>query len=276
MTTSTINEELGRRVEELEKLREEIRVELHLASHDLRDEWEGLERQIPTRALVPGRKEPTLEAVDTLAHDLRRLREKLWDRKQADATPVASVMTQTMTTCSSGVTLDEVARRMWNDDVGCLVVVDEAGRLTGLVTDRDCLMAARTQGRRLQSIKVDSAMSRTVYPCRPEDSLAAVEDVMKTRQLRRMPVVDAEGRPRGIVTLNDLARESRDRRTTPMWGGVTATLAAIGAPRPKAPALAESLPLVGRSRSAAIRLPEQRAFGPVARKQPTRHMRTSP
>jgi CBS domain-containing protein len=235
MTTSTIKGEQDRRVAELETLRDEIREELHLASHDLRDDWEGLEKQIPFKALAEGGKEPTLEAFDTLVHDLRRLREKLWGRKQAGATPVASVMTQIVITCSSDVTLDEVARKMWDGDVGCLVVVDESGRVSGLVTDRDCLMAAHTQGRRLEAIKVDSAMSREVYSCRPEDSLAAVEDVMKTRQIRRMPVVDGEGRPRGVITLNDLAREAHNFQTTPVWGGVTATLAAIGAPRPKAP-----------------------------------------
>ena len=53
MTTSTIRERLDSRLEELKTLRDEIRVELHLASRDLRDEWEGLEKQIPdSRALA--------------------------------------------------------------------------------------------------------------------------------------------------------------------------------------------------------------------------------
>src|SRR5688572_29899191 len=157
MTTSTIRERLDW-VEERKTLRDEIRVDLHLASRDLRDEWERLEQRIPVKALAEDRKEVTFEVADTLAHDLRHLRGKLWDRRQADAAPMASLMTRMVITCPSGSTLGEVARTMWNDDIGCLVVVDEAGRVSGFVTDRDCLMAAFTQNRRLDAIEVDSAM----------------------------------------------------------------------------------------------------------------------
>ena len=193
------------RLEELKTLRDEIRVELHLASRDLRDEWEGLDKQIPdSRALADQLKEikdASVETFDRLAHDVRRLRDKLLGRKQADATPVSSLMTRPVI----NLPIDRhPGRRRAEDvgsDVGCLVVLDGAGHIAGLITDRDCLMAAHTRGQRLEAMRVDSAMSRSVYSCRPEDSLAAVEDVMKAHQIRRMPVVDAQGLPQGMITI---------------------------------------------------------------------------
>ena len=141
-------------------------------------------------------------------------------------------MTRPVITCPLTDSLDEVARKMWTSDVGCLVVLDDAGHIAGLITDRDCLMAAHTRGQRLEAMQVDSAMSRSVYSCRPEDSLAAVEDVMKAHQIRRMPVVDAEGLPQGMITISDLARATEQPvGPAPSREGVAATLAAISAPR---------------------------------------------
>lgn len=69
-------------------------------------------------------------------------------------------------------------------------------------------MAAMTQGRALSEIRVSSAMSRNLWACRPDDDLSQAESVMRARKVRRLPVVDAEGRLLGILSLSDLARAS--------------------------------------------------------------------
>jgi predicted transcriptional regulator len=72
-------------------------------------------------------------------------------------------------------------------------------------------------------------MSRHVFACTPDDLLDEVEQTMRQRQIRRMPVIDAQNHPIGIVTLNDIARAAQTNGVTAKE--VATTLAAIGAPR---------------------------------------------
>ena len=80
---------------------------------------------------------------------------------------------------------------------------------------------------------VRDAMATKVVTCLPSDTLAHAEKAMADAQVRRVPVVDGQGRPIGIVSLNDLARST-------MSGGkrlaadVVATLAAVCRPRQRA------------------------------------------
>jgi CBS-domain-containing membrane protein len=106
----------------------------------------------------------------------------------------------------------------------------------GMLTDRDVCMATYTQGRGPQhNIPVRDAMAREVFACLPDDNHAEVEDIMRKRRVRRLPVVDLDGRLVGLISLNDLARESARQQTrvqkdlTP--ADVSAMLAAICQPR---------------------------------------------
>lgn len=126
---------------------------------------------------------------------------------------VAQIMSQPAVTCGQDDTLDAVARLMWDHDCGAVPVVGDDGTVVGLVTDRDVCMAAYTQGRTLQTIPVSRAMARQVFSCRPEDSIETAERLMADLRIRRLPVVDGEGRPLGVLSLADIARaamESRD------------------------------------------------------------------
>jgi len=87
-------------------------------------------------------------------------------------------------------------------------VVDQDGVVVAMLTDRDVCMAAFTQGRALGDIRISSAMSKSVWTCRPEDDVKLAEERMRHHRVRRLPVVDAEGRLVGILSLSDLAREA--------------------------------------------------------------------
>jgi CBS domain-containing protein len=121
---------------------------------------------------------------------------------------VSQLMNQSVETCGPDDTLAEAAGKMWQCDIGCLPVLDGEGKLIGMVTDRDVCMAALMEGRALHEIKVSRAMSKEVHGCAPSDSLIAAEEQMRSRQVRRLPVVNAEGHLVGMVSLNDLAREA--------------------------------------------------------------------
>lgn len=119
---------------------------------------------------------------------------------------VSALMTKMVHTCSPYDTLDRVARMMWENDLGALPVVDETGRTTGMVTDRDLCMAAYTQGKALAEIPVWIAASTSVIAARPDDSLELVHDRMRAHRVRRLPVLGERGEPVGIVSMGDLAR----------------------------------------------------------------------
>ncbi len=157
---------------------------------------------------------------------------------------VRQLMTSNVKSCSPEDTLDVVGRRLWDGDVGALVVVSGT-HAVGMITDRDVCMAAYTQRRPLHELVVSSAMSRELHTVRPEDPVDTALRVMKERQVRRLAVVDDAGRPRGLVSMNDLVRESTRPRSTLAPAAVVQALAEVGAPRasaagdrPAAPALA--------------------------------------
>jgi CBS domain-containing protein len=125
---------------------------------------------------------------------------------------------------------------MWERDCGTVPVLDQEGCVVAMLTDRDLCMAAMTQGRALAEVRVSSAMSRNVWTCRPDDDLPEAEAMMRARKVRRLPVVDAEGKLLGILSLSDLARAStapkrgRAQKKSVEPSEVGATLGAISSP----------------------------------------------
>jgi CBS domain-containing protein len=119
---------------------------------------------------------------------------------------VEDLMTTDVGACRPFDSVDRSAKIMWERDCGVVPVVDQEGRVIAMLTDRDICIAALTQGRALGEIHVSSAMSRRLWSCRPKDDLKEAEKVMRVHQVRRLPVVDAEGRLVGLLSISDLAR----------------------------------------------------------------------
>ena len=143
------------------------------------------------------------------------------------------LMTTPTINCHVNDTLNIAAQRMWDADIGALTIVNDDGTLTGIITDRDICMAAYTQGRPLSEILVNSAMAHHVVSVSPDTPIGAVEDLMAKYQLRRIPVVDAQGLPMGVVSMNNLALASVKRDSALKHGvsQVAHTLASICQPR---------------------------------------------
>jgi CBS domain-containing protein len=116
------------------------------------------------------------------------------------------LMSHPVVSCSSGATLDHPARLMWEFDCGTIPVVDDDGRLVGMITDRDICMGSLMQGKPLHEIPVRSVMAHDLVSCHADDSVETAEHAMRDNRIRRIPVLDNDRRPLGIVSLNDLAR----------------------------------------------------------------------
>ncbi|HEY2410033.1 MAG TPA: CBS domain-containing protein [Polyangiaceae bacterium] len=151
-----------------------------------------------------------------------------------------TLMTSPVCTCSEDDSLEQAARIMWESDVGCVVVIDEQEHPVGMLTDRDALMAAYTQGVPLRAARVSSAMSREPLKCSSDMHLKEIEQAMQSAQIRRVPVVNSDGKLVGIVGLGDIARSSQDLplHVTEV-PGVAKTLACVTQPRSREVAAAE-------------------------------------
>src|SRR5689334_20785665 len=146
---------------------------------------------------------------------------------------IEQVMHRPVCVCGIDQTANDAARTMWERDIGTVVVVDDDGRVAGIVTDRDVCMAAYTRGVSLSEIPLRMVMTPDVSTCRPSDPIDHVERLMAANQVRRVPVVDGAQRPVGMLSLNDLARAAKRAGPshTKEVDGVAQTLAAICEPR---------------------------------------------
>jgi CBS domain-containing protein len=148
---------------------------------------------------------------------------------------VSELMTSAVKACSTNDNLQRAAQIMWENDCGIVPVVDGEGRVVGMVTDRDICMAAYMHGQPLWQIPVSNTMATKVHGVRESDPIDVVETLMRRVQVRRVPVVDGDGRLKGILSMNDLARHahrSTSRKANGLSGdSIMQTLAAICEPR---------------------------------------------
>jgi CBS domain-containing protein len=146
------------------------------------------------------------------------------------------IMSTRLHTCSAEDTLQDVAGIMWESDIGCVPVLDRDERVVGMITDRDICMLAYRQRARLDQLHAHEAISSVLHTCKPDDTVHEIEILMSANRVRRLPVVDGEGRLCGIVSLNDIARAAPLMKDVEEPGlearHVAATLAAVSIHRP--------------------------------------------
>jgi CBS domain-containing protein len=118
--------------------------------------------------------------------------------------------------CQPGDSVSLAADLMRQHNVGSLPVVDTAAsrRLVGIVTDRDLVVKVVAGNRAVDTATVRDAMTANPWSCREDDDLDRAIATMAERQVRRLPVVDAEGRLVGIVAQADVATRLRSDRQT--------------------------------------------------------------
>jgi CBS domain-containing protein len=120
---------------------------------------------------------------------------------------VRDIFSQPAVTAEPSETVIDAARRMRAEHVGDLVVVSPEGRPVGMLTDRDIVVSAVAQSSdRLDRLTVGDVMSRDVVTVHVSDPLDAAVTKMRARGVRRLPVVSADGRTKGIVALDDVLR----------------------------------------------------------------------
>jgi CBS domain-containing protein len=143
-----------------------------------------------------------------------------------------------MTTPVVSVALDDslsaAASRMWERDCGALPVVAGNGQVAGMLTDRDICMATWSRGTAPELISVKDAMSTKLVTCFADDEVQDAAAAMRSSQVRRLPVVDADQCLVGVLSLADIARTAAaandPRQRDELSRGIVSTLAVISQP----------------------------------------------
>ncbi len=120
---------------------------------------------------------------------------------------VGELMTRGVACVRTNDSLSLAARLMWERDCGALPVLQQGGdRVLGVITDRDVCMATFMKSAPPSKILVHTAMSKTLFYCAPWDDIAIAEHLMRSKQIRRLPVLDSAYRLHGMLSFADLAR----------------------------------------------------------------------
>jgi CBS domain-containing protein len=117
-------------------------------------------------------------------------------------------MTSEVMSCGADTSLAAAARIMSNRDCGIVPVVDAQKKLLGIVTDRDICLAVATRFRSPEELPVGDVMAKKLYTCSPDDDARAALKLMKNHAVRRLPVVTADGRLSGLISIDDLVLRS--------------------------------------------------------------------
>jgi CBS domain-containing protein len=125
---------------------------------------------------------------------------------------IREVMTSNPCTIDADKPISYAAKMMRDEDVGLAPVV-EGDRLVGTLTDRDIAIRVVAEGHDPDSTKVKDVASKDVVTIDPQQSLDEALRLMAEHQVRRLPVVEEDGRVVGVVAQADVARLADDRKT---------------------------------------------------------------
>ncbi|KGD99975.1 CBS domain-containing protein [Rhizobium sp. YS-1r] len=116
--------------------------------------------------------------------------------------------------------IPEIAKIMKEQDIGAVPVGDN-DRLIGMVTDRDIAIRALLDGRDVSSMSARDVMTPDISYCRSEDTLEEAVQLMETKKIRRLPVIDSNKRMVGILSVGDVSHFGRKRLTDELMKAVS-------------------------------------------------------
>jgi CBS domain-containing protein len=117
---------------------------------------------------------------------------------------VKDIMSHDVEFVNNENTLQEAAEKMKDLDVGELPII-VGNEAVGVITDRDIVIRGVAHGLVPNVATVVDAMTEGIIACKEDDTIEEVARTMSSKKVRRMPVMDADGKLSGMVSLGDLA-----------------------------------------------------------------------
>jgi CBS domain-containing protein len=125
---------------------------------------------------------------------------------------IKDVMTSNPCTVDAGQSVAYAAKMMREEDVGLAPIV-EGDKLIGMLTDRDIAIRVVAEGKSPDQVKVADVASKQVVTIDPQQDLEEALRIMGKHQVRRLAVVEEDGKLVGVVAQADIAREGDDKQT---------------------------------------------------------------
>jgi CBS domain-containing protein len=124
---------------------------------------------------------------------------------------IRDVMTANPVYVSDKDSIRDVARIMAREDTGVVPVCDNSKKIIGMITDRDIVVRLVAEGKDPANAKVNEAMTKNVRAVKEDSTIDEALNVMKSAEVRRVPVVNARNEIVGIVSMGDIAKENQQR-----------------------------------------------------------------
>jgi L-aspartate semialdehyde sulfurtransferase len=121
--------------------------------------------------------------------------------RQTEETPFVAGVMHAAVTCTEKEPIKDVASRIVTRSVNHIIVVDDDGKITGIVTSWD-ITRAMAEGRKALA----DVVSRRVVTAKPDEPLESASKRMAKHNISALPVIDNEGKVLGIVTSEDVSK----------------------------------------------------------------------
>lgn len=104
----------------------------------------------------------------------------------------------------------DAMRRMREERISALVISEDGVRITGIISDRGIMQAITDRGVGVLEEPISSIMATEVVTCSREDPVSSIMALMTKRRIRHIPVVEADGRMCGLVSIGDVVKHHVD------------------------------------------------------------------
>ena len=136
------------------------------------------------------------------------------------AKSVQELMTSNPCSIDTDKSVAYAAKMMRDEDVGLAPIVD-GQKLIGTLTDRDIAMRVVAEGKDPESTKVMEIASTDLVTVDPQQGLDEALRLMAKHQVRRLPVVEEDGRLVGVVAQADVAKSAGEKQTGELVGEIS-------------------------------------------------------
>jgi CBS-domain-containing membrane protein len=137
---------------------------------------------------------------------------------------------------------------MWMGNCGVLPVIDDRSEVAGMITDRDICIATGCRRRDPATILVGEVVTKQAYACSPYSDVVEALEIMRQKDVRRLPVLDSTGKLCGLLSMDDVALKVQTdfEMTEPERQQINAKLKSISVQRAKPRNVSQTEPQKGQ------------------------------
>lgn len=123
---------------------------------------------------------------------------------------IKECMSKDVCCCNAESTIEEIAKQMNCNHIGCMPVCDYNNKIVGVITDRDIVLRAVACGKDLKTTKASDIMTCNPCSCNENEEVDNATELMSCYQIRRIPVCNENNNVVGIITLGNIAQNDRN------------------------------------------------------------------